>query len=196
MLAAVELLWRHDHRINGAPIAPLKPAVKAALSSGVASHTPHLSDNVEHAVAVTVKHFAANNTEYQRLKSNSRVSARAMREIYMKAFETVISESKPYSIMTSYNILNGTRVSENPLYCHDILRGDFGFDGMIMSDFANAADHVKELSADQDLKMHFGDSDGVVEAMKNGTLERARVRECVKRILTLVMLTTVKNEKK
>ena len=150
----------------------------------------------EHDVAVTVKHFAANNTEYQRLKSNSRVSARAMREIYMKAVETVISESKPYSIMTSYNILNGTRVSENPLYCHDILRGDFGFDGMIMSDFANAADHVKELSADQDLKMHFGDSDGVVEAMKNGTLERARVRECVKRILTLVMLTTVKNEKK
>ena len=67
----------------------------------------------EFSVAATVKHFAANNTEYQRMKSNSRVSARALREIYMKAFEIIIKKAKPFAIMTSYNHINGIKVSEN-----------------------------------------------------------------------------------
>lgn len=150
----------------------------------------------EFDVATTIKHFAANNTEYQRAKSNSRVSARAMREIYMKAFELVIEKAEPYSIMTSYNHINGIKVSENPIFCTEVLRNDFSFKGMIMSDFANDSDHVKELIARQDLKMHFGDPKSVVEAMNNGTLEKSSVRGCVAKILELLMLTTVKNENK
>lgn len=147
-------------------------------------------------VSATVKHFAANNTEYQRMKSNSRVSARAMREIYMKAFEIVIAESSPYSIMTSYNHINGIKVSENPLYCIEILRKEFGFDGMIMSDFANDSNHVRELVAKQDLKMHYGDPKSVVAALADGTINRDDMRDCTKRVLTMLMLTTAKKEKK
>lgn len=150
----------------------------------------------EFDVATTIKHFAANNTEYQRMKSNSRVSARAMREIYMKAFELVVEKAEPYSIMTSYNHINGIKVSENPIYCTEVLRNDFGFKGMIMSDFANDSDHVRELIAKQDLKMHFGDPKSIVEAMNNGTLSRDSVRGCVAKILELLMITTVKNENK
>ncbi|MBO5006791.1 MAG: glycoside hydrolase family 3 C-terminal domain-containing protein [Clostridia bacterium] len=150
----------------------------------------------EFDVSTTVKHFAANNTEYQRMKSNSRVSARALREIYMKAFEIAIELSQPMAIMTSYNHINGIKVSENPIFCNEILRKEFGFEGLIMSDFSNDSIHVKELAATQDLKMNFGDPKSVCEALANGTLSRQTVRDCIKRVLNLIMLTTVKNEKK
>jgi beta-glucosidase-like glycosyl hydrolase len=147
----------------------------------------------EFNVATTVKHFAANNTEYQRMKSNSRVSARALREIYMKAFEIVIERSQPMAIMTSYNLINGTKVSENTIFVDTILRGEFGFEGLVMSDFANDSDHVRELAATQDLKMHYGDPRSVCKAMAEGKLSRETVRDCVKRVLTLVAQTTCLN---
>ena len=147
----------------------------------------------EYSVAATVKHFAANNTEYQRMKSNSRVSARALREIYMRAFEIIIKEAKPYSIMTSYNHINGIKVSENPLFTVDIMRGDYGFDGMLMSDFSNDSIHSKELLARHDLKMNYGDPRTVVKDMKEGTLPREYVKGCVKTVLELIAKTTCVN---
>ena len=147
----------------------------------------------EFSVAATVKHFAANNTEYQRMKSNSRVSARALREIYMKAFEIIIKEAKTYAIMTSYNHINGIKVSENPLFVEQIMRNEFGFDGLVMSDFSNDSDHVRELAATQDLKMHFGDPRTVCKHLAEGTLSRETVRACVKRVLELIMKTTCVN---
>ena len=150
----------------------------------------------ESDVATTVKHFAANNTEYQRMKSNSRVSARALREIYMKAFEIAIELSQPMAIMTSYNHINGIKVSENPIFCNDILRKEFGFEGLIMSDFSNDSIHEKELAATQDLKMNYGDPKSVCKALEDGTLDRDVVRECIKRVLALIAGTAVKNEKK
>lgn len=140
-------------------------------------------------VAATVKHFAANNTEYQRLRSDSHVSARALREIYMKAFEIVIREAEPYAIMTSYNFINGEKVPENRLLCTDVIRGEFGFEGVLVTDWGNDSDHVKELAAGHDLKMSFGSPDRVAQALENGSLSRERVEESVKRILTLIMKT-------
>lgn len=150
----------------------------------------------EKDVAATVKHFAANNTEYQRMRSNSRVSARALREIYMKAFEIVIKKSNPYSIMTSYNHINGTKVCEDPVICRGIMREDFGYLGVLMTDFSNDSIHVKELRAGHDLKMHFGDIRSVVRALEDGSLPRETVRKSVKRILELLVLTSIQNEKK
>ena len=147
----------------------------------------------EFSVAATVKHFAANNTEYQRMKSNSRVSARALREIYMKAFEIIIKEAKPYAIMTSYNHINGIKVSENPLFVEQIMRNEFGFGGLVMSDFSNDSDHVRELAATQDLKMNFGDPRTVCKKLGEGKLSRETVRACVKRVLELIIKTTCVN---
>lgn len=158
-------------------------AIAAAIVEGVQ----------EYSVGATVKHFAANSTEYQRMKSNSRVSARALREIYMKAFEIIIERSKPYSIMTSYNHINGIKVSENPLFTVDILRDDFGFDGMLMSDFSNDSVHTKELLAKHDLKMNYGDPRTVVKDMKEGTLPRENVRACVKKVLEFIIKTVCVN---
>ena len=163
------------------------PYVTGAIASAIVEGVQ------EAGVAATVKHFAANNTEYQRMKSNSRVSARALREIYMKAFEIIIERANPYSIMTSYNHINGIKVSENPLFTVDIMRGDFGFEGMLMSDFSNDSVHSKELLAKHDLKMNYGDPRTVVKDMKEGTLPRENVRACVKKVLELIIKTTCVN---
>lgn len=140
-------------------------------------------------VAATVKHFAANSTEYQRLRSDSYVSARALREIYMKAFEIVIREAAPFAIMTSYNFINGKKVPEDRLLCMDVIRREFGFDGVLVTDWGNDSDHVKELAAGHDLKMSFGSPDRVAQALADGGLSRSRVEESVKRILALILKT-------
>jgi beta-glucosidase len=82
-------------------------------------------------IGATVKHFALNNKETNRKNSDSRVSERAAREIYLKAFEIIVKEAKPWSIMSSYNIINGHRASENKELLDDILRGEWGWEGMV-----------------------------------------------------------------
>jgi beta-glucosidase len=146
----------------------------------------------ECGVAATIKHFAANNTEYQRLRSNSRIAARAFREIYARAFERVIRDSDPYSVMTSYNYINGIKSSEDPVLCKTIMRDEFGFKGVLMSDFGNDSVHVKELAAEHDLKMHFGDPRSVEAALADGSLSKESVRKCVKRILEMISKTAGK----
>jgi hypothetical protein len=163
------------------------PYVTGAIASEIVNGVQ------EYGVAATVKHFAANNTEYQRMKSNSRVSARALREIYMKAFEIIIKDADPYAIMTSYNHINGIKVSENPLFVEQIMRNEFGFSGLVMSDFSNDSDHVRELAATQDLKMNFGDPRTVCKKLGEGKLSRETVRACVKRVLELIIKTTCVN---
>ncbi|MBO5196983.1 MAG: glycoside hydrolase family 3 C-terminal domain-containing protein [Lachnospiraceae bacterium] len=143
----------------------------------------------EEHVAATVKHFAANNTEYQRLRSNSRISARAFYEIYARGFELAIRSSAPYSIMTSYNHINGIKVCENPLICEGVMRNDFGFQGVLMSDFGNDSVHLKEAAAGHDLKMSFGDPKSIQTALEEGTLDRNKVRLSVKRILEMIWKT-------
>ena len=107
-------------------------------------------------IAATVKHFALNNKETNRKNSDSRVSERAVREIYLKAFEIIVKEAHPWCIMTAYNIVNGHRASENKELIDGILRGEWKFDGMVTTDWWTFGEHYKEVKAGIDLKMACG----------------------------------------
>jgi len=138
-------------------------------------------------VAATVKHFALNNKETNRKNSDSRASERAIREIYLKAFEIVVREAKPWSIMSSYNIINGHRASENRELLEDILRGEWGFDGMVTTDWWTFGEHYKEIKAGNDVKMGCGYTDRIMEAMQKGVLTRKELEICARRVLGLIL---------
>lgn len=133
------------------------------------------------------KHFACNNKETNRHESDSIVSERALREIYLKGFEICVKEAKPRMIMTSYNIINGVRASENVELLQGILRNEWGYDGMITSDWWTNAIHTKEVKAGNDIKMPEGHSDVLKEAYENGELTREDLCVCVKRILEMIL---------
>lgn len=138
-------------------------------------------------VAATVKHFALNNKETNRKNSDSRASERAIREIYLKAFEIIVKEAKPWSIMSSYNIINGHRASENRELLEDILRGEWGFDGMVTTDWWTFGEHYKEVKAGNDVKMGCGFPERILEAMEKGAITRQELEICAKRVLGLIL---------
>ncbi|MDP4090427.1 MAG: glycoside hydrolase family 3 C-terminal domain-containing protein, partial [Bacillota bacterium] len=115
-------------------------------------------------IGATVKHFALNNKETNRKNSDSRVSERAAREIYLKAFEIIVKEADPWSIMSSYNIINGYRASENRELLEDILRGEWGWKGMVTTDWWTCGEHYKETKAGNDVKMGCGYPERLLEA--------------------------------
>ena len=138
-------------------------------------------------VAATVKHFALNNKETNRKESDSRASERAIREIYLKAFEIIVKEAQPWSIMSSYNIINGRRASEDKEMLEDILRGEWGFDGMVTTDWWTSGEHYKEVAAGNDMKMGLGYPDRLLQAMEKGVLTREQMEISAKRILNLIL---------
>ncbi|WP_026511050.1 glycoside hydrolase family 3 protein [Butyrivibrio sp. LC3010] len=138
-------------------------------------------------VAATAKHFALNNKETNRKNSDSRASERAIREIYLKAFEIVVKESHPWSIMTSYNIINGRRASENEDLLNGILRGEWGFDGMVTTDWWTFGENYKECKAGNDMKMGCGYPDRILAALEKGAISRDELNTAVKNILTLIL---------
>lgn len=138
-------------------------------------------------VAATVKHFALNNKETNRTESDSRASERAIREIYLKAFERIVKEAKPWSIMSSYNIINGHRASENRELLEDILRGEWGFEGMVTTDWWTHGEHYKETKAGNDVKMACGFPARLLEAREKGALTREEMEICARRILGLIL---------
>ena len=154
-----------------------------------------------HGIGAMVKHYCANNTEYERLKSNSRVSERALREIYMKAFELAVREANPWAIMSSYNNVNNGKVCENPELITDVPRKEWNWDGVFVTDWWNDSNHVRELKAGHDLKMSGGDIEGVTNALDTGELTREQVYPSAERILKMLMKIKyvkdfLKNEKK
>lgn len=138
-------------------------------------------------VAATVKHFALNNKETNRKESDSRASERAIREIYLRAFEIVVKESKPWSIMSSYNIINGCRASENRELLEDILRGEWGFDGMVTTDWWTLGEAYKEVRAGNDMKMGCGFPERLLKALELGALTRGEMEICARRVLGLIL---------
>ena len=138
-------------------------------------------------IGASVKHFAANNKETNRKHSDSRVSERALREIYLKQFEIIVKESDPWTIMSSYNVINGHRASENKELLEDILRGEWGFRGMVTTDWWTRGEHYKEIKAGNDVKMATGYPERVKKAMELGEITRADLEHCARRVLELIL---------
>ena len=137
-------------------------------------------------VSACLKHFALNNQENFRFIGNSVADERAMREIYLKPFETAVKEGKPGAAMSSYNRINGTFASENKWLLTDVLRTEWGFDGIVMSDWGGTHDRTAGIRAGEDLEMP-GDTavslKKVYDALSNGSLSGDEVNACVSRIL-------------
>ena len=138
-------------------------------------------------VGVSAKHFCCNNKETNRTECDSRVSERALREIYLKAFEIIVREADPWTIMSSYNPVNGYRTSENHELLEDILRGEWGFKGLVTTDWWGHGEQYKEILAGNDLKMGTGYPDRVKKAEELGALTRADLERSAKRVLELIL---------
>ena len=137
-------------------------------------------------VSACLKHFALNNQENFRFVGNSVADERAMREIYLKPFETAVKEGKPGAVMSSYNRINGTFASENKWLLTDVLRTERGFDGIVMSDWGGTHDRIAGIRAGEDLEMP-GDTavslKKVYDALSDGSLSDDEANACVSRIL-------------
>ncbi|MBE6766359.1 MAG: beta-glucosidase [Ruminococcaceae bacterium] len=138
-------------------------------------------------IACSVKHFACNNKETNRNKSDSIISERALREIYLKAFEIVVKEADPWTIMTSYNKLNGIYTSANYELITDILRGEWGYKGMITTDWVTLAVPEEEIIAGNDIKMPNRDNAVLSAALEEGRITRGDIAVCAKRILEMIL---------
>ena len=139
-------------------------------------------------VGVSVKHFALNNSENFRFMGDSVCDVRAAREIYLKAFEAVVKEAKPETVMCSYNKINGTYASENKWLLTDVLRNEWGFDGLVMTDWGATHDRLAMLKAGLDLEMP-GDTDicrkWICDGVRDGSLDESVLDKAVENVLAL-----------
>ena len=138
-------------------------------------------------VAASVKHFCCNNKETCRFESDSRVSERALREIYLKGFEIVVKEADPWTIMSSYNIVNGQRDSENKDLLTGILRDEWGFGGLVTTDWWNHAEQYLEIQAGNDVKMGCGYPERLRKDYEAGRITRDELAVSAKRVLELIL---------
>ena len=139
-----------------------------------------------HHVGTSIKHYAANNQETARMSVSAEMSERALREIYLPAFETAVKKAQPKTVMCSYNKINGVYSAENKWLLTDVLRKDWGFEGFVVTDWGAVADRVNGVIAGLDLEMpgNTAENDAlVVEAVRSGKLPEEKVDECVERIL-------------
>lgn len=142
-----------------------------------------------HHVGTSLKHFAANSQETRRMTCSSEVDERTLREIYLPAFEKAVKKAQPYTVMCSYNRVNGTFASENDWLLNKVLRGEWGFQGMVMSDWGAVNERVKGLAAGLELEMPAcgGYTDRqIVEAVRNGSLDEKVLDRAVERLLTMI----------
>ncbi|MEP7133944.1 MAG: glycoside hydrolase family 3 C-terminal domain-containing protein [Chloroflexota bacterium] len=140
-------------------------------------------------VGTSLKHFAANNQEYERFAISAEIDERTLREIYLPAFETAVKKAKPWTVMCAYNKLNGTYASENRELLTDILKNEWGFEGLVVSDWGAVHDRVAALKAGLDWQMpgpQERDVQAVIEAVRNGSLPEVVLNEAVRRILNIV----------
>ena len=140
-------------------------------------------------VGTCLKHFAVNNQETNRNNNDSRVAQRPLRELYLKGFEIAVKESQPWSIMTSYNKVNGKYTCEDIDLTENILRDEWGFKGVVMSDWNAGTDAVTSMKAGNDMLQPGQERQykAILEAVQNGTLDEAILNRNVKRILELVV---------
>lgn len=183
--------------VNLGPAVNIKRSPLCGRNFEYFSEDPYLAGELSCALAkgmqsrnvgVSVKHFAANSQENRRMSSDSVVDERTLREIYFPAFEKCVKDGHAWTVMCSYNRLNGTYASQNPWLLTKVLRDEWGFDGYVMTDWGACSDRVEGLKAGQDLEMPSsnGVNDAeVVKAVREGRLEEAYVDKAVERLLTV-----------
>ncbi len=153
--------------------------MSAALINGVQSQN----------VGTSLKHFAVNNQETERMYVSADVDERTLREIYLAGFETAVKKSDPWTLMCSYNRINGTYASENKWLLTDVLRDEWGYDGLVMSDWGAVSDRIRGIAAGLDLEMpgSNGVNDAlIVEAVRSGRLAEADLDKAVRNVLKLM----------
>lgn len=136
---------------------------------------------------VTIKHFACNNIEYERGVSDSVVSERALREIYLKAFKIAVMDSGAYAVMTAYNKINGQFSSTSFDLLNGILRGEWGYDGLVMTDWNPCSNSKEHPYAGNDLIMPGCHRKNIIEGLANGEVSRASAQKCACRIIDLIL---------
>ncbi|WP_130837715.1 glycoside hydrolase family 3 C-terminal domain-containing protein [Lachnoclostridium sp. Marseille-P6806] len=149
----------------------------------------YISGVQEKHVGTSIKHFALNNQEHERMSGSSEADERTIREIYLPAFETAVKKSQPKTIMNSYNRINGVFAAENHRLLTEILRDEWGFEGYVVSDWGATNDRVKGMEAGEDLEMpggNFANDALIVRAVREGRLPESTLDEAVRRILTVV----------
>lgn len=142
-------------------------------------------------VGTSIKHYAVNNQETNRTGNDARVSARALREIYLKGFEIAVKEAAPWTVMSSYNYLNGTYTSESAELQTTLLRDEWGFKGMVMTDWFGGKDAVAQMKAGNDMLQPGTDKqyEAIIEGVNSGKLDMSVLDRNVKRILEMIVKT-------
>ncbi len=138
-------------------------------------------------IGASAKHFACNNKETNRKFSDSRLSERALREIYLRGFEICVKESQPWTIMSSYNIINDRRCCTSYEQIQGILRDEWCFEGMVTSDWDTPCDQTYCILSGNDIRMPWGEPEVLKESLKNGRIKRGHIEACAKRILKMIL---------
>ncbi|MBT2725808.1 glycoside hydrolase family 3 C-terminal domain-containing protein [Bacillus sp. ISL-75] len=159
------------------------------LASEMAAN--HVKGVQSQGVGTSLKHFAANNQEHRRMSTDAVVDERTLREIYLASFEGVVKQSQPWTVMCSYNKVNGEYASENEYLLNEILKDEWGFEGFVVSDWGAVNERAEGLAAGLELEMPSSNGIGdqkIVDAVKSGKLSEEKLNKAVERLLRIIFM--------